>query len=120
MKGFEKPPNSAMIRDYVRNAIAQVDKPLEMTRCDIVTEGQSVMRKFLRINVSDLAEFYGAGYDSLSDTQERVLRAFGALGPAGKTGPKRTCRGFLTAKRHNNSGLPAAPAARLLNTKYCP
>ena len=39
-KILKKDPNPAMVRDYVRSAIAQVDKSLQMTRCDIATEGR--------------------------------------------------------------------------------
>ena len=41
-KVLRKNPNTAVIRDYVRIAIAQVDKSLEMTRCDITTEGRTL------------------------------------------------------------------------------
>lgn len=41
-KVLKKNPNKAMIRDYVRNAIAQVDKSLEMKRCDITVEGRTL------------------------------------------------------------------------------
>lgn len=41
-KVLRKNPNTAMIRDYVRIAIAQVDKSLEMPRCDITTEGRTL------------------------------------------------------------------------------
>lgn len=39
-KVLRKNPNTAMIRDYVKSAIAQVDKSLEMKRCDITVEGR--------------------------------------------------------------------------------
>lgn len=39
-KILKKNPNPAMVRDYVRSAIAQVDKSLQMTRCDIAIEGR--------------------------------------------------------------------------------
>jgi len=45
-KVLKKNPNQAMIRDYVRNAIAQVDKSLEMTCCDIATEGRTLKIRF--------------------------------------------------------------------------
>ncbi|PNV62206.1 hypothetical protein C0033_08815 [Clostridium sp. chh4-2] len=41
-KILKKNPNPAMVRDYVRNAIAQVDKTLQMTHCDIATEGRTM------------------------------------------------------------------------------
>lgn len=41
-KVLRKNPNTAMIRGYVRIAIAQVDKSLEMTRCDITAEGRTL------------------------------------------------------------------------------
>lgn len=43
---LKKNPNMAMVRDYVRNAIAQVDKSLEMTRCDIAAEGRALKISF--------------------------------------------------------------------------
>lgn len=39
-KILKKNSNPATVRDYVRSAIAQVDKTLQMTHCDIVTEGR--------------------------------------------------------------------------------
>ena len=45
-KVLKKNPNQAMIRDYVRNAIAQVDKSLEMTKCDITAEGRVLKIRF--------------------------------------------------------------------------
>ena len=42
----EKNPNIAMIRDYVRSAINQVDGSLQMTRCDIATEGRVLKINF--------------------------------------------------------------------------
>ena len=39
-KVLKKNPNLAMVRDYVRSAIAQVDRSLQMTRCEIATEGR--------------------------------------------------------------------------------
>lgn len=39
-KILKKNPNPAMVRDYVRSAVAQVDKTLQVTRCDIATEGR--------------------------------------------------------------------------------
>lgn len=41
-KVLKKNPNLALIRDYVRSAIAQADKSLEMTRCDIVADGRNL------------------------------------------------------------------------------
>lgn len=51
-KILKKNPNLAMVRDYVRNAIAQVDKSLQVTRCEITTQGR-------RINIA----FSAAGAD---------------------------------------------------------
>lgn len=45
-KILKKTPNLAMIRDYVRSAIAQVDKSLYMTRCDITVEGRTLRIAF--------------------------------------------------------------------------
>lgn len=45
-KILKKNPNLALIRDYVRSAIAQVDKSLEMTHCDITTEGRNLKIAF--------------------------------------------------------------------------
>lgn len=45
-KVLKKNPNQAMIRDYVRNAIAQVDESLEMTQCDITAEGRVLKIRF--------------------------------------------------------------------------
>lgn len=45
-KVLRKNPNLALIRDYVRSAIAQVDKSLEMTRCDIAIEGRMLKISF--------------------------------------------------------------------------
>ncbi len=45
-KVLKKNPNQAMIRDYVRNAISQVDKSLEMAYCDIATEGRTLRVRF--------------------------------------------------------------------------
>lgn len=45
-KVLKKNPNLALIRDYVRSAIAQVDKSLEMTYCDITTEGRNLKITF--------------------------------------------------------------------------
>ena len=45
-KILKKDPNLAMVRDYVRNAIAQVDASLKMTRCDMVTEGRALKINF--------------------------------------------------------------------------
>ena len=39
-------PNIAMIRDYVRSVIDQVDGSLQMTRCDIATEGRVLKINF--------------------------------------------------------------------------
>lgn len=41
-----KNPNLAMIRDYVRGAIAQADKSLRMTRCEIAREGRTLKITF--------------------------------------------------------------------------
>lgn len=43
-KVLKKNPNKAVIRDYVRNAVAQVDKTLQLTYCDIAIE-----RRLLKI-----------------------------------------------------------------------
>lgn len=43
---LKKNPNQAMIRDYVRGAIAQADKSLQMTRCDIAREGRTLKITF--------------------------------------------------------------------------
>lgn len=45
-KVLKKKPDPAIIRDYVRNAIAQVDKTLQMTRCDITSEGRNLKITF--------------------------------------------------------------------------
>lgn len=45
-KVLRKNPNVAMIRDYVRSAISQVDKSLQMTRCDITTENRKLKINF--------------------------------------------------------------------------
>lgn len=45
-KVLKKNPNQAMIRDYVRSAIAQVDKSLEMIHCDIAIEGRTLKIRF--------------------------------------------------------------------------
>lgn len=45
-KVLKKNPNLTLIRDYVRSAIAQVDKSLQMTDCDIVTEGRNLKITF--------------------------------------------------------------------------
>ena len=45
-KILKKNPNIAMIRDYVRSAINQVDGSLQMTRCDIATEGRVLKINF--------------------------------------------------------------------------
>lgn len=45
-KVLKKNPNPALIRDYVRSAIAQVDKSLEMTRCDTAAEGRTLKISF--------------------------------------------------------------------------
>lgn len=45
-KVLKKNPNLALIRDYVRSAIAQVDKSLEMTRCDVIIEGRNLKITF--------------------------------------------------------------------------
>lgn len=41
-KILKKNPNLAMVRDYVRSAIAQVDKSLQVTHCDITTQGRTL------------------------------------------------------------------------------
>lgn len=41
-KVLKKNPNLAMVRDYVRSAIAQVDASLQMTRCDIAIKGRAL------------------------------------------------------------------------------
>lgn len=45
-KVLKKNPNPAMVRDYVRSAISQVDKSLRMTCCDVVTEGRALTVTF--------------------------------------------------------------------------
>ena len=45
-KILKKNPNIAMIRDYVRSVIDQVDGSLQMTRCDIATEGRVLKINF--------------------------------------------------------------------------
>ena len=45
-KVLRKNPNLAMVRDYVRNAVSQVDPSLQMTRCDIMTEGRMLRITF--------------------------------------------------------------------------
>lgn len=45
-KVLKKNPNPAMVRDYVRSAISQVDKSLQMTCCDVVVEGRSLAVTF--------------------------------------------------------------------------
>lgn len=51
-KILKKNPNISMIRDYIRNAIAQVDKTLQMTECNIVTEGRTLKIDFTLSGVS--------------------------------------------------------------------
>lgn len=51
-KVLRKNPNSAMVRDYVRNAVSQVDPSLQMTRCDIMTEGR-VLRITFSVSSAD-------------------------------------------------------------------
>ena len=45
-KILKKKPDPAMIRDYVRNAVAQVDKTLQLTQCDVTTEGRTLKITF--------------------------------------------------------------------------
>ena len=41
-KVLGKNPNLTLIRDYVRSAVAQVDKTLQMIRCDVEAEGRTL------------------------------------------------------------------------------
>lgn len=43
---LQKNPNDAIIRDYVRSAIAQVDTTLQMTSCEIQTAGRQLQIAF--------------------------------------------------------------------------
>lgn len=43
---LQKSPNNAMIRDYVRSAIAQVDATLQMTSCEMQTDGRQLRIAF--------------------------------------------------------------------------
>ena len=53
-KVLRKNPNLAMVRDYVRNVVSQVDPSLHMTRCDIMTEGR-VLRIMFSVSSADAA-----------------------------------------------------------------
>lgn len=41
-KLLKKNPNLAMVKDYIRSAIAQVDSSLQMTTCDMETIGRNL------------------------------------------------------------------------------
>lgn len=41
-KLLKKNPNLAMVKDYVRSAIVQVDSSLQMTKCEMETSGRSL------------------------------------------------------------------------------
>lgn len=51
-KVLRKNPNLAMVRDYVRNVVSQVDSSLQMTRCDIIIEGR-VLRIMFSVSSAD-------------------------------------------------------------------
>lgn len=43
---LKKGPNPAMVRDYVRSAVAQVDASLELTRCEVTSVGRTLQVYF--------------------------------------------------------------------------
>lgn len=43
---LKKNPNIPMVRDYVRNAVSQVDQSLQVTHCDITAEGRTLRITF--------------------------------------------------------------------------
>lgn len=51
-KVLKKNPNFSMIRDYIRSAIAQVDKTLQMTECTITAEGRKLKINFAVSEIS--------------------------------------------------------------------
>lgn len=52
-KILKKNPNLAMVRDYVRSAIAQVDQSLQITRCDITTQGRTLNITFTAVGADE-------------------------------------------------------------------
>lgn len=53
---LRKGPNPAVVRDYVRSAIAQVDAALTMERCDVKVDGRRLLVSFTVSGKSGTAE----------------------------------------------------------------
>lgn len=47
---LKKDPNIAQVKDYVKSAVAQVDGSLQVTACDVKTEGRQMTITFSVVN----------------------------------------------------------------------